>query len=682
MKLLLTNHMTGAELVLEGNDTQLDAQLRLRFPGVMAHVPHGNIAAGLYEISRLQNYVLQVVDGAIPRTVAPSNAIQYDQPEPVLQPEVPLFEKSLNEWLENDSLAKMAIKDLQPGELTSESQFENGSGSVNREHHDYSHLLPQHHRDNGYSIRLETDTSTGDYPRKYIKSELLRTTSRSNGGPLWAKVGEVVGLMYPTDPHHLDVTFSELSGNEHKGKGLGKSMYEALYAHAYHVHGAKTVGGTTHSTLAHRVHSGLAAKHGLDYRAEKEPRQNPDNPGSLEFDNAFGQYRYAMKSETESKRNLQNEIAINKDLVQDMLGFNPSAHSAFDTARLMSGGPLLSLNQLRCALYEEDGDIERASLRAYGMEPDEKSIKILRDLAYVARLGKSMDESAQKVVTPGTPEADDAAAAISRAFKEHSAQQVSINGKYSKGAMVAKDPNGGKIYLLKPSFDGNSSAAGVKEEKASQPRREAAFSHIGHSFGLGQDFVRADLIYVDGAEWAALELLPFNYKSLDARWKLDRSKVHKLLERYRMRGTLHKWAILDFVLGNPDRHGQNMMIGTDDDHSENETIKLIDHGSAFAGPDFDPSYDRNSFVPFYLRYLAPDKFNSLSVKDKLRVMPKLTEGAENDLRAWFETLSADKLRTQMEHFIIDPGPSLSRLAKLHIIPGPLCEAINRAWVGT
>ena len=46
------------------------------------------------------------------------------------------------------------------------------------------------------------------------------------------------------------------------------------------------------------------------------------------------------------------------------------------------------------------------------------------------------------------------------------------------------------------------------------------------------------------------------------------------------------------VAGSPDSHGSNLLVGPAPEHY----VALIDHGSAFAGPDFNPGRDKNSFV--------------------------------------------------------------------------------------
>ena len=114
----------------------------------------------------------------------------------------------------------------------------------------------------------------------------------------------------------------------------------------------------------------------------------------------------------------------------------------------------------------------------------------------------------------------------------------------------------------------------------------------------------------------------------------------RALAPYREQGLVHKWAVLDAVLGNPDRHAANVMIDKDD-----KVLALIDHGSAFAGPAFDPAHDKNSFVPFYLRAWSPGSFNSLSLKSKLAQMPEVSDQVRDDLRQWLNGIHADHLQS-------------------------------------
>jgi len=376
--------------------------------------------------------------------------------------------------------------------------------------------------------------------------------------------------------------------------------------------------------------------------------------------------------------NLQGELEI-PGVALEMLGFSPRMTAIFEAARFLAGGKVLDATEARKALYEQDGDLEAAALRAYKLPEDESGIRALRSVLSISRLGKGEDKLPQgKEIEPATLEGRPAADAIQRAFDAGQVRAIRLNGKHSSGTLLARDPESEISYLLKPG-SGESPAAGVEEDSASQSRREAAFWYAAQAFGVEDSIPRADLVLIDGREYAVLRVLPYTYSNLEKKTQNDPGLAPRALAAYRDNGTLHKWAVLDYVFGNVDRHGQNLMIDED-----NKTIALIDHGSAFAGREFDPAYDRNSFVPFYLRAWTGRRFNNLPLKEKLSVMPETSELVRKELKSWLDGLHADRLEGVLTRYGIDPAPSVQRLAKLKVLAGtmPVDKAINRLWVTT
>jgi hypothetical protein len=157
----------------------------------------------------------------------------------------------------------------------------------------------------------------------------------------------------------------------------------------------------------------------------------------------------------------------------------------------------------------------------------------------------------------------------------------------------------------------------------------------------------------------------------------DPGRVLQVLGRNLKAGALHQWAVLDFVLGNPDRHANNLMVRDD-------SVQLIDHGSAMAGPDFDPAHDKYSFTPFYLRAWASGKFSVMDAADKLKAMPRLDHKTEEQLRAWVDGLHASDLDKILYRYGVNPEPARERLAKLKVLmtQDPADLAINKLWVTT
>jgi ADP-ribose pyrophosphatase YjhB (NUDIX family) len=382
------------------------------------------------------------------------------------------------------------------------------------------------------------------------------------------------------------------------------------------------------------------------------------------------------------KNNL--DVDPNSDIVRDMLGYNHNLMSTFDAAKFLIAGNQPSLDQVRKALWQHDGDVEKAALTAYGLEVNEGNLRALRAIRDISQHKKSGALSIDvKSVQPGVEEASDTAQAVERSFKDHFVFPVKLGGKHSGGTLIARDNKGGEVYLLKPGSGGISPAAGDQEESASQSRREAAFWHIADMWGLGEYLPQADLVIIDGKEFAAIRLLPWKYKTVDKLKKDDETLPQKLLGPYLKAGAIHKWAVLDYVLGNPDRHANNLMADFSNE-APHADVKLIDHGSAMAGEGFDPANDQNSFVPYYLRAWVIGPFNSLSISDKLKVMPRVDDHIADELNGWVSNLHAHDLQSQLLRYGIDPEPAMERLSHIKTLMSkePVDLAINKLWITT
>ncbi len=279
-------------------------------------------------------------------------------------------------------------------------------------------------------------------------------------------------------------------------------------------------------------------------------------------------------------------------------------------------------------------------------------------------------------ILPVTDSAQPVADALKRAFHRNRVQNINLGGKHSAGSMLARDPDSGRAWLLKPGSGGQSPAKGVSEEIASQARREAGFYHVAKLWGMGNDMPRAEVVALDHHDWAALDLLDWSWKNLNKVRQEQPQLIVETLEHLRRRGTLHRWAVLDWVLGNVDRHGANLMLGP------TGAVKMIDHGSAFAGPSFDPGHDPSSFVPYYLRYRDPD-WNTRSPEEKLASMPVLGEGLDRELRQWVLGLDAEAVRRVLEKDGLNPEPVLARLEQVKLLASGqnFSQSLDRLWAG-
>jgi hypothetical protein len=362
-------------------------------------------------------------------------------------------------------------------------------------------------------------------------------------------------------------------------------------------------------------------------------------------------------------------------VVQAMLGYHHGLFSALEAVRFLAGGAPASGEKVRQALWQADGEPEEAALLSYGLEPTEANLAALRG---IQSLSKAEGEPVEaKTVHAGATEADETADEVRLAFRDRFVVPVALGGKHSKGSLLARDQDSQNTWLLKPGSGGQTPAAGATEDPSSQSRREAAFWHVADAWHLGDFLPRADLLLVDGKEYAAIHLLPWSYKTLDKLKAKDPGAARNVLAEYLRRGLVHRWGVLDFVLGNPDRHAQNLMIRDTD-------VKLIDHGSAFAGAGFDPAHDQNSFTPYYLRAWSDGKFSTMTAAQKLKVMPRIDRGTELDLRGWIDGLHSEDLDRVLLRYGIDPAPEKMRLAQLKalITQMPADEAVNKLWADT
>jgi hypothetical protein len=344
----------------------------------------------------------------------------------------------------------------------------------------------------------------------------------------------------------------------------------------------------------------------------------------------------------------------------------------------------LDLFQQGLAVY---GDEVRAALHSVGLSDSEKNLDAMRAVVQLQQgkakaLSKSEEPAATTIhsVQPGNEDAEDTAEAIERAARSGTVWPLKLNGKHSKGAMAARDPQTGRIWLLKPGAGKQSPAAGARDGKVSQSRREACFWHVAEKVGLGGAIPRADLILVNAQEWAAVKLLGSDWRGLDERNREKQYKGREVLGPYLASGQLHRWSILDWVLGNTDSHGQNLLV------NNGGSVALIDHGAAFAGPKFDAAHDTKSFIPFYLRVWAPEAdFKKQTPEYRVKHMPALVQYNDEVLKKWLvEDFRPEILERVLRKYGVDDvivKACLERLQELRSAPGNLSRTSNALWAG-
>jgi GNAT superfamily N-acetyltransferase len=220
---------------------------------------------------------------------AQPNVANVNQPEGPYDDKWGEYSFKLSEQDLNKAIAdiKPGIKIPHQGSTLTQQPSEPGENPKNAVY-DYSHVLSPEHRAQGYKMYVgheeppEWMGGGGKHPVVH-----LMHPSMSNGD------GVPVGMIIAHSNGNKIGTYLTDLASEHHGKGLGQSMYEALYAHSKHVLGATHVVGDLHSTMASKVHQKLSDKHGLGYKAIPNPKPPKMNIGA--FDNRFQPYSYELK---------------------------------------------------------------------------------------------------------------------------------------------------------------------------------------------------------------------------------------------------------------------------------------------------------------------------------------------------------------------------------------------------
>ena len=338
-------------------------------------------------------------------------------------------------------------------------------------------------------------------------------------------------------------------------------------------------------------------------------------------------------------------------------------------------GHVITDAEFRQGLLECDSKPEVAALIAAGLDP----IKDLKDINAILSMALKKSEVNDepvvfKTVLGVTEGCNKFAKLVNEANDNRTINPISFGeGRHSVGLLVAKTPEGTDL-LLKPGSGPQNPALGEEESGLSQCKREACFYACACLMGLGNYLPECHLLLLDGTEYAGLELLSYAYHNFNDIHEEDPNLARRILWLYND-GLLHQWAAMDYILGNPDRNAGNIM-------ASNTVIKLIDHGSAFAGASFNPPLDKYSFIPYYLRAVCPSGFSTMLISDKLRYMPRMKPEDNERVKEWLVKLDPNLLKTVIEGYGIDSSPELQRLAKLQesCQTQPADLAILSAWI--
>jgi len=380
---------------------------------------------------------------------------------------------------------------------------------------------------------------------------------------------------------------------------------------------------------------------------------------------------------------IKAETKSDGGVLAQALGQHVKLEEALAAASFLTGR-IPNPEDVRRALVENESDPEVIALRACGLEATSDELEALRAIlkASLESLKKSeavekdepvKTEKIEAVVKDGASFAE----AVERASKDNAIFPIKLGaGKHTNGTLLAWDKGNDRQYLLKLGSGLQNPADGMNESGISQSKREVAFSAIAAAWGLSEYVLESQLLLLDGTEFACTPLLPLGYKNLNTLKAEDKTLPKRLFMLFQLEGTVHKWATLDYVLGNADSHSGNIMALGD-------KVVLIDHGSAFAGKDFSPATDKYTFTPAYLRAVCPDNFSSMTSEEKLKVLPRVSQIQELKLRNWMFSLDDKILAEVCYRYGIDPSPELARLnlLKAMCLRHPADLAINSLWAG-
>lgn len=346
----------------------------------------------------------------------------------------------------------------------------------------------------------------------------------------------------------------------------------------------------------------------------------------------------------------------------DQLGISPKVVKMIQAAEFLTGNQEVSPETVYRMVFDNaNNDPLECVLMAYGLEVNDYNKKLIDTFMDLEKIAKAQNEDLvfQPVFTNDNKLVNE----LNHAVSNHAVNPINLEvGKYNSGAFLAD--TGDRKWLLKPNATKLSPAAGVREEPAPQSRREAAFYQLARQLEVGNRVPETHVVVLNGQEYAAIQFLQ-GWINLGRAKKFNEGVDQFVLEKYVKSGELFKWAILDYIAGNPDRHSSNiLMADLEDDHGQSSyTVALIDHGAAFAGDSFNPARDPQSFMPYYLRAWFPYNWEETSEEDRIRFAPMMNDCLDM-IREWAIQIDAMDIGPMLTKYGIDPNPTLNRLAKV------------------
>lgn len=390
------------------------------------------------------------------------------------------------------------------------------------------------------------------------------------------------------------------------------------------------------------------------------------------FSEAAGNYLGQYSPKQIQAQEIESRLRDHKETLEGMATVG-GQHPAFMVAARMAGHPADA--ELRQKAEEELGDdVVGVALAAHGLDPHDESLRMSIEAAIQElRLTKSEFNVSvlPRTVMPGQDGAEHMAMVIRRAFASNLVYEVRLGGKHSAGTAVAFDREADRFWLLKPGSGRVSPALGVSDVPYSQSRREAAFAQAARSYESMRDFYpECWLLVVDGIETACMEVMGPGYRPAQ-----KYGDAAELIKPYQDTLDIYRWAWWDWVLGNPDDHGGNVLV------TEDARVALIDHGSSLAGNSFNPPADpEKSFIPYYLRVNNPIDWTTASPAERYRCFPMPTPEERDTLKAWFKGLGA-RWEGVLEALAPQALPAAKARAERILNAEDPADALLRTWAG-
>lgn len=304
--------------------------------------------------------------------------------------------------------------------------------------------------------------------------------------------------------------------------------------------------------------------------------------------------------------------------------------SAFDAARWLFSGETDPTAE-RQALVGAGGDSLAAALAAQG-QPNTPANRasLVAWMKSVARKPAELGQVEFKVATGDEP----AASEVGEAAKSGSLRRSAGD------AILASGPSG--HWILR---------------RTDGAPKGAAFWEVARSWGIGHFVPPACALSLDGAAYLAERPAAKRFTALDCRDGRNASRL--ALVAPLSDGTLHRLAVLDYVLGNADRHGSTVMV-------DDKGAILLTRNDRCLAENFDPR-DPGTFKPAYMaswgEWPSPGK-------------------ATDAVGAWLVGLRDEVLRSACAGRGLNFAPCLERLRRLQAeAKVGVGEAIRRAWLG-